>query len=193
MEAQKMCYPSESIVQAEPPLLALPVELKLAIISHLPQDEFPTRACLRRTHSSFLTLIPKTHVRSPLSDVDLPNQLLKTELEYVYLLPADHYPCYFCARVLPLEAFEIDRERPFDDIRKRYRRCTDCHVLKISRRPFIETLIWIGCTMEDLPMPPSRPRLRSPTCTQVNVRANELSQHLRELRQQAKDHAAIAK
>lgn len=180
-----MSYPSETIVQALPPLLALPVELKLNIISHIPHDEFPTRACLRRTHSSFLTLIPKTHVRSPLSDVDLSNQLLKTELEYIYLLPADHYPCYFCARVLPLEAFSID---PFDAFHKHYRRCTDCRQLKISRRSFIETLIWVGCTMEDLPMPPSRPRLRSPTCTQVNVRASEIGQHLRELRQQAKDH-----
>lgn len=96
-----------------PPLLVLPVEIKLEIISSIPHDRHPTLACLRRTHSSFLNLIPKATIRSKLSRLALCDQLLTTETHYAYLLPPDHYPCHVCARVLPTDAFPFDLEHKF--------------------------------------------------------------------------------
>ena len=122
-----------SCCESVPPILALPVELKLDILSKIPHDEYPSLACLRRTHSSFLDLVPKAHIRYQLSETDLCHQLLKTELAYAYLLPPDHYPCYLCARVLPLDVFTIVHPFPFfdalDDKRmknKRWSRCRSC-------------------------------------------------------------------
>ena len=186
-----MDFTSRSTEKALPPLLTLPVELKLEIISHLPHDEYPSRACLRRTHSSFLQLIPKADIRSKLSDTELSNQLLKTEMEYAYLFPPDHYPCYMCARVLPLGAFDDS----ISDPHAHYRSCQQCRMLKRSsyRRSFIESIIWIGCTCEKLPMPPLRPRLRPRSATTVRLMTNELMQHLQDLKQQALDCGTISK
>ncbi len=192
-----MATSSESIEQALSPLLTLPVELRLEIISHLPHDEYPSRACLRRTHSSFLSLIPKADIRSKLSDTDLANQLLKAEVEYAYLLPPDHYPCYFCARVLPLDAYSISPVGRFGRVDRNsnggYRSCKDCCTLKSSgyKRSFIETLLWIGCTFEELPMPPLCPRLRSPNEPAVTLKTIELRRHLRGMTQQVQNHGAI--
>ena len=185
-----MNFTSGSTEKALPPFLALPVELRLEIISHLPHDEYPSRACLRRTHSSFLQLIPKADIRSKLPDTELSNQLLKTEMEYAYLFPPDHYPCYMCARVLPLGAFDDTVSDPH----AQYRSCQECRMLKRStyRRSTIESIIWIGCTCEELPMPPWRPRLRSRSATTVRLMTNELMQHLRDLKQQAMDCDAIS-
>lgn len=185
---------SASTEQALPLLLALPVELKLEIISHLPHDEYPSRACLRRTHSSFLQLIPKTDIRSKLSDTQLSYQLLKTELEYPYLFPPDHYPCFFCARVLPMDAFvDTVSNQSAHGLFPDRRCCCDCRTLKRSsyRRSFFESIIWIGCTLEELPTPPSRPRLHLPTATNVSLRLDELNQLLRSLKEQAQNIRAI--
>lgn len=189
--------PLDLIKQALPPLLALPVELKIEIISHLSHDEYPSLACLRRTHSSFLNVIPKAHIRSKLSETDLCNQLLKTELEYAYLFPPDHYPCYFCARALPLDAFTINHVRQLDHgDGKKYlssRSCKDCCMQKKGsfRRSFIESLIWIGYTLDELPMPPLRPRLRPASGTTLRIMVDDLEQHMARLKQQAKDHGTV--
>ena len=101
--------------QTLPPLLALPSELKLQIISHLPHDEYPSHACLRRTHSSFRDLIPKASIRSSVSQEHLASQLFFTEGNYAYLLPLGHYPCYTCIKVLPVDVFPASLEHYFDD------------------------------------------------------------------------------
>ncbi len=88
-----------------PPLLALPMELKLQIILCLPHDKSPNLACLRRTHTSFRDIIPKSDIRSHLSPSLLCSQLLDTELNHSYLLPLHHFPCYRCIAVLPSQAF----------------------------------------------------------------------------------------
>ena len=167
--SHKMNLTSESTEQALPPLLALPVEVKLKIISCLPHDEYPSQACLRRTHSSFLPLIPKSDIRSKLTETELCNQLLRTELEYAYLLPPAHYPCYFCARVQPLDAFVVAVDPLAVLLFDGHRCCLDCRLLKHKSygRSFLETLIWIGSTLEKLPMPPSPPQLRSSARTPV--------------------------
>ena len=160
---------SEPTEQAPPPLLALPAELKLEIISRLLHDEYPSQACLRRTHSSFLPLIPKSDIRSNLTETELCNQLLRTELEYAYLFPPEHYPCYFCARVQPLDAFVVAVD-PFAALLFDGQRCClDCRLLKRKSygRSFLDSLTWIGHTLEKLPMPPSRPQLRSSTTAPV--------------------------
>ena len=169
--SHKMNPTSEPTKQALPPLLALPNELKLDIISRLLHDEYPSQACLRRTHSSFLPLIPKSDIRSNLTETELCNQLLRTELEYAYLFPPEHYPCYFCARVQPLGAFVVAFDRFSSLIFDGQRCCMDCRLLKPKgyRRSFLESLIWIGSTLEELPMPPSRPRLRSSTITSAQT------------------------
>ena len=94
------------------------MELKLHIISRIPHDRYPTLACLRRTHSSFLNLIPKAIIRSKLSRLALCDQLLTTEKHYKYLLPPNHYPCHVCARVLPEEAFPFHLEHNFAIVEK---------------------------------------------------------------------------
>ena len=88
-----------------PPLLALPTELKLRIILYLPHEKSPNLACLRRTHTSFRDIIPKSDIRSHLSPSLLCSQLLDTELNHPYLLPLHHFPCYRCIAVLPFQAF----------------------------------------------------------------------------------------
>lgn len=190
LASHNMNLSTRSREQALPRLLGLPVELKLEIISHLPHDEYPSRACLRRTHSSFLQLIPKTDIRSKLSDTQLSDQLLKTELEYPYLFPPDHYPCFFCARVLPMDAFvdtvsNRSAHGPFPP----HRCCCDCRMLKCSsyRRSFMESFIWIGCTLDELPTPPSRPRLPLRRATAASLRSDELNQRLRSLEERAQN------
>lgn len=153
-----------SIDQVLPPLLALPVELKLQIIWHIPRDEYPLLACLRRTHSSFLDLIPKAHIRSQLSETELCKQLIKTELEYAYLLPSGHYPCYVCAKILPLDSFVeyMQHSWSIDGTPKKWpRSCKDCCTFrKLCRNESaIRLRFWIKFTLEELPMPPARPRL----------------------------------
>lgn len=87
-------------------LLALPTELKLQIISCIPRGGSPSLACLRRTHMSFLNLIPKSKIRSKISPFRLSCELLDTEISYPYLLPLDHYPCYSCIAVLSVQNFQ---------------------------------------------------------------------------------------
>ena len=173
---------SDPTSQAQPPLLALPAELKLKIISRLLHDSYPSQACLRRTHSSFLPLIPKSSIRSNLTDTELCNQLLRTELEYPYLFPPQHYPCYFCARVQPLESFVVDVD-PFAELLfDGQRSCGDCRLLRKKRygRSFLETLVWIGRTLERLPVPPSPPQLRSSATTSVQTVSNGIPEDVRQ-------------
>lgn len=110
-----MASSSGTTSQTQPPLLALPSELKLQIISHLPHDEYPSHACLRRTHSSFYNLIPKGSIRSSVSEEHLAKQFLFIEEKFEYLLPLGHYPCYVCLKVLPVDVFPASLEHHFDD------------------------------------------------------------------------------
>ena len=88
-----------------PPLLLLPSELKLQVISYLGHDSSPNLACLRRTHRSFRNIIPKSDLRPKSPPFLLKSQLLDTELNHPYLLPVHHYPCYRCNEVLPADDF----------------------------------------------------------------------------------------
>ena len=155
-------------------LLALPLELQLEIISLLAHDEYPSLACLRRTHSHFLALIPKAQIRSGLSRTELCSQFRKTELEYEYLLPPKHYPCYFCARVLPHEAltsvFVWGRPLTVDPERRGTfgnRCCNDCYNdccgLEDGNytESWKESLLWMESTLCNLPRPPLTPQSNS--------------------------------
>lgn len=181
--SHKMNLSSGSRGQARPRLLELPVELQLEIISHLPHDQHPSRACLRRTHSSFLQLVPKSDIRSKISELQLYNQLLRTELDYTYLLPPDHYPCFFCARVLPIYAFvdTVTNISAYDSF-TRHRCCCDCRLRNLGNYcSRVLSTMWIAWTLEELPMPPSPPRLYLRTATTVSLRSDELDQRLRKL------------
>lgn len=112
--------------QTLPPLLALPAELKLQIFSYLTDDDYPALPCLRRTHSSFLNLIPKARIRSSVSDETLYRQLVTTDMEYAYLLPPGHRPCFVCTEMLPFDAFDAKSEpyvRDDNDHGYRYIHC----------------------------------------------------------------------
>ena len=159
-----------ALEQATSPLFALPLELQLEIIPLLTHDEYPSLACLRRTNSYFLALIPKARIRSGLSHTELCSQVLKPEFEYAYLLPPKHYPCYFCARVLPLKAligtFVWGRPHIVDYERRGNlgsRSCNDCCGLEDGSytTSLKESLLWMGSTLRDLPWPPLAPRLIS--------------------------------
>ena len=125
-----MASSSDSPCQTPSPLLRLPVELKQHIISYLFDDAFPSLVCLRRTHTTFLTVIPKAQIRSKLSEKNLFHQLCAAETLHPYLLPENHYPCYTCARVLPVHVFSVALEYHFDnDENPSYywpRCCDDC-------------------------------------------------------------------
>lgn len=111
------------------PLLTLPTELKLHIISYLPRERSPILACLRRTHTSFLNLIPKSKIRSDIPHYTLCSQLLETEMHYSYLLPIDHYPCYSCAAVLSVQNFHpnsTQRDYVIGGARAYARSCSQC-------------------------------------------------------------------
>ena len=170
LTAQKMESLPVALEHATSSLLALPLELQLEIISLLAHDEYPSLACLRRTHSHFLALIPKAQIRSGLSRTEVCSQLRKTELEYGYLLPPEHYPCYFCARVLPHEALTgilvwgrphiVDGERrgQFGN-----RCCKDCYGLEDGSytTSWKKSLLWMESTLCNLPRPPLTPQLNS--------------------------------
>ena len=170
LAAQKMESLPVTLEHATSSLLALPLELQLGIISLLAHDEYPSLACLRRTHSHFLALIPKAQIRSGLSRTELCSQLRKTELEYEYLLPPEHYPCYFCARVLPHEALTgiFVWERPLTVDRERRgtfgnRCCNDCCGLEDGSytTSWKESLLWMESTLCNLPRPLLTPQLNS--------------------------------
>ena len=57
------------------------------------------------------------------------------------------------------------------------------------RRPFIQSLIWIAETLEHLPMPPLRPRLRSVTGIDWGTQKVDLevAGHMKKFVQQALD------
>ena len=90
--------------QTLPPLLALPTELKSEIISHIPHGGHPTLACLHRTDSLFLDLIPKAHSRSNPNEMDLFNQLHKPERSTHTSYP----PATTLARSAQNSCFSID-------------------------------------------------------------------------------------
>ncbi len=84
-----------------PPLLALPLELKLQIFSYLSGSLI----ILRRTHSSFRHIIPRNRITSSPRRIRTA-QLVFAEDNHSYLFPPDHYPCYVCFRALPGSQFD---------------------------------------------------------------------------------------
>lgn len=96
------------------PLLALPNELKLHIVSYMfdKEDEEPTLIILRHTHRIFRQLIPsvpygpRSPYNSTLRDVRQ-RRFLQAERKYPYLIPPGMLPCYQCLRVR--DRLEFDR------------------------------------------------------------------------------------
>lgn len=89
-------------------LLTIPTEIKLIIISFLSYDCAPNLAVLRRTHSSFLSIIPKSDLRTKCDIDTLYERLVYAEIHYPHLLPQGHVPCADCARVQPIESMMED-------------------------------------------------------------------------------------
>ena len=104
-------------MQPLPPLLALPVELKLQIFDHLSNHKYGELwlAILRRTHPQLRCLIPRQIMPSIMPDtsfsvaiypeycrsIDLRiNLLWLTESEYPYLFPPGFRPCFDCGEVV---------------------------------------------------------------------------------------------
>lgn len=88
-------------------LLTLPLETKKEIFDYLVHDDLPTLAILRRTHTSFLAMIPKSDLRTKPTKRELRHQLVIADNDFEYLLPVDQAPCYVCTSVGPREG--VDR------------------------------------------------------------------------------------
>lgn len=132
--------PSDTVL---PPLLALPLEIKLQIFSYLETDLQPSLMLLRRTHSTFRHMIPINDCISLDSQIKR-RRMLVAELKYPFLFAQNHYPCYGpCLAVL--EGSQFDNcpfhhqlqftglwlqlgaiARPLGASRAFERRCDDC-------------------------------------------------------------------
>ncbi len=88
-----------------PPLLALPLELILQILSYLSDTNHCSLIILRRTHSSFRHIIPRDRITSSPRAIKTA-QLVFAEDNHSYLFPHDHYPCYVYFRALPGSKFD---------------------------------------------------------------------------------------
>lgn len=114
-------------------LLELPIDVMRDIISHLHYSADPALAMLRRTHTSFFHIIPRTDIRSKATESDLRGQLLTIERSFNTLLPPNHLACFQCLRMLPSARFG-DSERcngkGIGCIRAHKRFCVDCGFTK---------------------------------------------------------------
>ena len=96
------------------PLQALPTELKLQIISYIPdkEDPEPTLIILRRTHRTFRDIIrpapygPPVPFNTTLREARK-NRLLQAEHKYPHLIPRNMLPCYRCLCVLDHLKFDL--------------------------------------------------------------------------------------
>lgn len=92
-----------------PPLLRIPMEIKLHIFSYLEGPE-PTLIILRRTHSHFRSVIPKVSLRATLSETDYRDHLIAAE-KYangdgrLSLFPPKKLVCFRCFHILPVKKF----------------------------------------------------------------------------------------
>lgn len=111
-----------------PPLLRLPFDIIEEILSYFYKEDAPTLAILRRTHSTFLSTIPKSHVRAKAGDHDILTRQLRTaERDHPYLFPKTHHPCHRCNAVLPAHHFGDDVEIiSFNLDPRRERVCLEC-------------------------------------------------------------------
>ena len=110
------------------PLLALPVELKMQIITHLASSYLALKV-LRRTHRSFCALIPRLRRIQYVSAGDYSAFLLAAERTSSSLFPPNLYPCHLCSKVLPAEYFcdqSIVGEYDIGQARSHDRFCIDC-------------------------------------------------------------------
>lgn len=115
-----------------PPLLALPLEIKQDIFAYLHDSREPTLAILRRTHSSFYRIIPRSELRSKVPR-QLGSQLLRAEARYPYLLPPGHYTCFECLCVLPRNSFsdnETHKGKGLGSVKAHQRFCLSCGVTR---------------------------------------------------------------
>ena len=104
-------------MQPLPPLLALPIELKLQIFDHLSNHEYGHLwlAILRRIHPLLRYLIPRQTMPSVMSRsyfsvatyraltrrMDIRIKLLRlTESDHPYLFPPGFHPCFDCGEVV---------------------------------------------------------------------------------------------
>lgn len=114
-----------------PLLLALPLEIKREIIANLYYSDDPALAMLRRTHSSFFHIIPKSDIRSKASSSNIHYQLLNVERNYPTILPFLHYTCFKCCQVLPGIRFSDNEKRKGKGIgcvRASRRYCLSCGI-----------------------------------------------------------------
>lgn len=96
------------------PLLALPNELKLQIISYIPdkEDPEPTLIILRHTHRIFRDIIPPRPYGPPVPFNSTlrearKKRLLQAEHKYPQLIPRKMLPCYRCLYVLDRLEFDL--------------------------------------------------------------------------------------
>ena len=90
--------PEPTSTKVLPPLLMLPLEIKLHIFSLFDLTE-PTLIILRRTHRSFYNIIPRAPYAKGEERLEC-HRFLTAEQRYPYLFPPSMLPCYRCLQVL---------------------------------------------------------------------------------------------
>lgn len=122
------------------PLLALPLELKYEIISHLCDGNDPESKLalmlLRRTHSLFRQLITRKQCLT--QGYMIAKQLFLAERNYPMLFLPGMRPCYYCKRLLlgfefvfqrSFEVFTCDEQKiPFGADDAMGRQCVQCRL-----------------------------------------------------------------
>ncbi len=146
-----------------PPLLALPIEITLEILSYLEAPE-PALIVLRRTHSHFRNIIPMVNLGDTLSIFDYRALLVAADHlgmddKNSSLFPLGRLACFSCLRVLPLGDFsdpDVFGPRRVGGKDRRVRLCVACaikrskcregHSLRIKRPP--HPLAWCAGVVE---------------------------------------------
>lgn len=122
VESSQATTMSPSIIERMPPLLSIPLEIKLEIVSNLDPVALEY---LRLTHTSFADIISKADVQR--------SRLVWTETSRSYKFPHSHYACYVCLRRLPAHSFCDDSKtgtKGNGGISMNKRFCLDCGVEK---------------------------------------------------------------
>ncbi len=152
--------PTSTNTTPTPPLLALPVELKLHILSYLSvkkpfvshQQDILSLIILRRTHRSFREIIPHAPYASECQTLRW-FQLHAAEKNHPYPIPPNHYPCYRCFRLIESSGFDKYGTPAIGHVLRAFlesnypdRRCNRCwdRYQQVQRRMMKSMLIYGG-------------------------------------------------
>lgn len=138
--------PSKTQTSPLPPLLALPLEVRHQIISYCVHHPTPTLAILRRTHSSFHNVIPKSDVRCKPRWARLREQLINARLRFPYLLPEDYVACFRCLSIVHLKETKSSG-KTIVVLNKGLEESVDARLCLVCDKPQLQNGRWLRLVM----------------------------------------------